>query len=568
MNQETASQGLSVFTSAHESVARLTGWNALWFAAVLGAISALAFAPFHLSIALVIATVGLVWMIDGARGQLRWGRAVFARGWAFGFGFFLINLNWTVSPFLVDPAQHAIFLWMPLFALPGGMALIWGAAAALAGAFWSASPSRVFIFALFMSGAELVRGTLFGGFPWNLAGTTWIPGSALSQVASIGGVYWLTMLTFLICAAPAALVDTREAKGVLGRALPSIIAVALVAFGWAWGSQRLSAQTVLTERTVTLMDVGVPQSEKFDQGGAEVLVRYANLLRDVPSETGDIVIWPEGALPFDLLQSNEALDIVSAFLGPRTLIAGSARRSGRANEAVFHNSLAVFETAAGRAELISLYDKHRLVPFGELPATQIIPFGEALSGILPTAVQQTAKAGFTPGTQPTVLYPAGLPPVIPLICYEGLFPEIIRHAQPRPENAEWILIISNDAWFAGFDLPGARVPGLGALIKPINNLPDMGPSQHYAQNRYRAIESGLPLVRVASRGYTAVVDGYGRETGEGTPFIGDPEGWTSSVLRTALPDALAETPYRRFGETFYWITFVSFAVLAFLTWRR
>ena len=149
-HQETRSHGLGVLTTVHEAIARTRGMTAGLFALLLGAFCALGFAPFHLSPALIIAIVGLVWMLDGARGQRRWGRAMFFRAWAFGFGYFLVGMYWTALPFLVEPEKHAIFLWMPLILLPGGMALIWGAACALAGAFWSASPSRVFIFAIFM----------------------------------------------------------------------------------------------------------------------------------------------------------------------------------------------------------------------------------------------------------------------------------------------------------------------------------------------------------------------------------------------------------------------------------
>lgn len=547
MSERTASHGVGFFTAVHEAIARTSGWTAMLFAALLGAFAALGFAPFHLSPALAVSFTGLVWMLDGARSLPRWGRAIFARGWAFGFGFFLASMYWTALPFLVEPEKHAIFIWMPLIALPGGMALIWGAACALAGAFWSASPSRVFVFAVFMGGAELVRGTLFGGFPWNLAGTSWAPGGALSQAASLGGVYWLTLVTLLIVSAPAALVDTRETRGVFLRVLPTICAVALIGFGWAWGSQRLASETVMTERTVLLMDAGVPQADKFDQNGEPVLVRYVDLLREVPSEANDIVIWPEGALPFSLLQSTASMDVVAAFLGPRTLIAGSARQVADENGSVFHNSFAVFQAGGNGLELISLYDKHRLVPFGELPATEIVPFGGQIASILPSAVSRAARNGFTPGSQPTVLLPEEyIPPLIPLICYEGLFPEIVRKALPQREEAEWIVVISNDAWFGG----------------------GLGPAQHYAQNRYRSIESGLPMARVATRGATAMVDGYGREVASGNPAVGDPAGWRSSVVRTPLPAALGGTPYQRFGEIFYWLSLVLFAGLAFATWRR
>ncbi|MEL7103614.1 MAG: nitrilase-related carbon-nitrogen hydrolase, partial [Pseudomonadota bacterium] len=127
-----------------------------------------------------------------------------------------------------------------------------------------------------------------------------------------------------------------------------------------------------------------------------------------------------------------------------------------------------------------------------------------------------------------------------------LFPEIVRKAQPQRASAEWIVVISNDAWFGG----------------------GLGPAQHYAQNRYRAIESGLPIARVATRGVTAMVDGYGREFGTGNPYPGDPSGWRSAVLRSPLPERLNNTIYQRFGETFFWLTLVLFTGLAFITWRR
>jgi len=544
----TRSHGLRVFTALHEAIARVRGMSATLFAILLGAFCALGFAPFHMTPALVLAFVGLVWMLDGARSQKRWGRAMFWRGWAFAFGYFLVGMYWTALPFLVEPEKHAVFLWMPLIALPGGMALIWGAACALGGAFWSASPSRIFIFALFLGGAELVRGTLFGGFPWNLPGTTWAPGGALSQVASLGGIYWLSLMTLFVAAAPAALVDTRDDQSVVGRALPVVMAVALTGFSWAWGSQRLANDTVMTERSVVLMDAGVPQAEKFEDRGEPVVARYIDLLREVPSEAGDIVIWPEGALPYGLMGDTNALDLVSAFLGRRALIAGSARfTTNDEGDPAAYNSLVMFTAGANNATLSALYDKHRLVPFGELPATKIVPFGENIAGILPSSMQRMAENGFTPGAEATVLLPQVVaPPFIPLICYEGLFPEIVRKASPQREAAEWIVVISNDAWF-----------GAG-----------LGPAQHYAQNRYRAIESGLPMARVATRGMTAMVDGYGREVARGNPAANDPAGWRSAVVRTGLPARLENTPYQRFGETFYWLTLVLFGGLAFVSWRR
>lgn len=557
------SHGVTALGPLHEAFARLTGWKAFCVAFFLGAIGAFSFAPFHFTPILVLSFTGIVWMIDGARGTPKWGKVVFARGWAFGFGYFFVGLHWTVFAFLVDPEKYAILIPLPLLILPAGLALIWGAGAALAGSFWSSSPSRIFIFAIFMTLAEYVRGHLFGGFPWNLPGTTWIPGGALSQAASIGGVYWLSLLTIFVMATPAALVDTRKMRGIGQRVMPAFIAVIMIGGGWAWGAQRLSTPTVLSSQHVTLVDIGLPQAEKWEIDPIEALRRYLSILQTGTQAPDDIVIWPEAAVPMLLLQSPGAMDAISEYIGERTLIVGTARRqpvlrrtdadappprrsSQIPAEFQYHNSLAVLNKDSARSGPLAIYDKHRLVPFGELAATDIIPFGNALKGLLPKALQQAVPDGFSPGPGPKVVSDRNtFPPFNALICYEGLYPSIPRHRDAGP-RADWMVIISNDGWYG----------------------PTTGPAQHYTQNRYRAIETGLPLARVASRGKTALIDGLGRQVEFGKPVEGDPQGWLSSVMRHPLPKALPATPYFRRGDILFFLTMLAFSLLSFLSWRR
>ncbi|MEO0818616.1 MAG: apolipoprotein N-acyltransferase [Pseudomonadota bacterium] len=549
MDAAIRSHGVTLLGPLHETLARATGWKALLLSALFGGFAALAFAPFHLTAALAVSFTGLIWMIDGARGQKRWGKSVFARGWGFGFGFFLVSLHWTAQPFLVEPEKHAVFLWMPLLLLPGGMALIWGAAMAMASAFWSASPSRVFAFTLFFALAEWVRGSLFGGFPWNLAGTSWIPGGAISQAAGLGGVYWLTVVTVLACATPAALVDTREERSLALRFVPSLLAVMALAGLWAWGGQKLAEPTQFTETDIVLMDVGVPQSEKYDENGAnpEVFRRYLEFLNEIPSRPTDIVIWPEGATGSVLLEARQ-LEPVTAYLGERHLIAGTARYQLSEQDYTWYNSIAVLSENSARTGAAGLYDKHRLVPVGELPVARILPFGDAIAGILPGSLQQMATAGFTPGPAPSLVYSEGVPPFVAMICYEGLYPGVVREAQTSAgHRADWIVLVSNDGWF-------------GSLI---------GPAQHYAQNRYRAIETGLPIARVAARGASAIIDGKGREVMRTKGLREDLEGWNGQVGRGKLPSPEATPFYQsRGGQVLFPLTLVLISIFAFLAWRR
>ncbi|MEL7479978.1 MAG: apolipoprotein N-acyltransferase, partial [Pseudomonadota bacterium] len=345
------------------------------------------------------------------------------------------------------------------------------------------------------------------------------------------------------------------------RLVPAVLSVILLAVGWSLGAQRLSQPTTLYQNDqVVLMDIGVPQDIKWSVSPDVVLRRYLELLNELPANTDDIVIWPEGALPFTVLQAPNALDAISAYVGDRRLILGTPRRQpvprseaqlviggapAREDEIQYFNSLAVLTKDSNRSGPIALYDKHRLVPFGELPAAKIIPFGEAISAILPTALQRLAKNGFEPGPGPAVVYADGVAPFNGLICYEGIYPNIPRSREARP-RAEWMVLVTNDSWF-----------GIG-----------MGPAQHFAQNRYRAIESGLPMARVASRGATAMIDGMGRIVGRGETASGDPEGWRSSVVRAPRPEALPPPPYFRLGDIVFALTLLAFSVLAFLTWRR
>ena len=547
MSDAVRSHGFTALGPLHESLAHLKGWQAGLAAAVFGALAAFAFAPFHFSAVLALSFPALVWMIDGARADRRWGRAVFFRGWAFGSGFFLVSMHWTAMPFLVNPEQHLAFIWLPLIVLPAGMGLIWGAFAAMAGAFWSASPSRIFIFALFFALAEWTRGHLFGGFPWNLPGTTWVPGDAFSQAASLGGVYWLTLLTVFVMAAPAALVDTRDARGLGLRLTPAFGAVIVLALGWAWGAERVAQPSPLTDQPVVIMDAGVPQEEWDRLDAGPVLLEYVRMLTYPDSKPGDIVVWPEGAVPGFLLQESDSLDAISSYIGERTLIVGATRYEWMTEQTpVYYNSLAVLDAKANETGPVSLYDKHRLVPFGELAAVDFIPFGRQFAALLPPTTQRLAASGFRPGGGATAIQSDRVPPFVALICYEGLFPEITRKAN-LTDRAQWIVLVSNDAWF-----------GAG-----------MGPAQHYAQNRYRAIETGLPLVRAANRGMSGIVDGYGRETMRTIPAETAPEGWSTTYGRDRIPEPAPVTVYQtRLGAGLFWFSLCLFALLAFISWRR
>lgn len=515
-------------------VAGLQRWHALAFCAALGAFANLAFPPAHLWPAFAIALSGVVWSLDAARLAAKPKWSAFWRVFAFGFGYYLIGMHWIAWAFLVNPGAHMIFIWMPLVALPGALSAVLAGCVAIGFRFWSPGPARLIVFAVSFMFGEWLRGSLFGigGFPWNLPGMIWAPGEAISQSASIWGIYGLSALTVVAMASPATLADAR-ARGTTGsRAAPVIVAAILFGAIWGMGARRLEEipEAHASGPVVRLVEAGVPQNEKHQPGAAEkIVLRFLALMGPDTASSPRIVVWPEGALPYPLFEWPEALDVITNAVGTRKLIIGMARREqvGTEDEKAY-NSLAVIDRDSALRAPLDIYDKNMLVPFGEF-----VPFADVLKTVGLKTLQDLAPGGFTPGPPPTSVAVAGVPRFGPLICYEAIFPGLSPNGSDRPE---WLVNISIDAWF-------------GEL---------MGPAQHAAQARYRAIEEGLPMARVASRGDTGMIDAYGRWTERGAPadpalYGADPEGWRSSVVDARIPAAADPTPYSNWRDGLFWL---------------
>ena len=530
----SAAQGRgNLLSPAYLWVTRQQGRRALGVAAGLGVLANLAFPPLGLWPAMAAALSGLVWLLDGAKFAANPGKAAFWRVFAFGFAYFLVSLHWIAAAFLVEPDLYLIFIWLPLVALPGGLAFLLAWAMRFAYSFWCAGPARLIIFSVALMASEWVRGSLFGigGLPWNLPGMVWAPGGAVSQTASIWGIYGLSLLTIVGLASPACLADARARGTTASRAAP--VLVAAVAFGaiWGWGAHRLA--TLPQEASgplVRLVEAGVTQKEKYQSQTAGLLVGRFRDLSGIDTPTApSILIWPEGALPYYLFEWPDALDAVTDRLGSRKLIIGIARRekADTPQEKAF-NSLAVLDARSAAGAPLSLYDKHMLVPFGEFT-----PFSKVLGLLGLKTLQKLAPGGFEPGPIPAVMRVPGIPPFGPLICYEAIFPGLSPTGVDRPR---WLVNISNDSWF-------------GRLS---------GPYQHAAQARFRAIEEGLPMARVAAGGFTGMIDAYGRWSARGKPadptlFGPDPKGWKSSVVDAVIPPMAQATAYSHWRDGLYWL---------------
>jgi apolipoprotein N-acyltransferase len=506
------------FRAAVLAIILAWGWKRAAVALVAGALSALAMAPFNAWPVLFLTFPVAVWLIDGAAaGRWRGVPAAAMSGFWFGLGYFVPGLYWIGYAFLVDAPTFAWLMPFAVLGLPAYLALFTALGFALARLLWTRDASRLLALAISLTISEWLRGHVLTGFPWNAFGYALTEPLALAQTASLIGLWGMTFLTVAIFASPAVLID-GSSRGRKPWIAPVTALLLLVVMG-IFGAVRLTLQpTAFTKVKLRIMQPNLQQDVRFNYSAkAEVMQKYLTLSDRAsgPQSTGvrdaQILIWPESAFPFFLTREADAMAQIADLLPKGTvLITGSVRAPDvppgvRITRA--YNSIYVIDHDGS---VLSVYDKLHLVPFGEyLPFQDLM---EKLGFVQLTKVQ----GGFIPGTRRRSLEIPDAPRVLPLICYEAIFPGNIAARDDRPG---WIVNLTNDGWF-----------GIST-----------GPYQHLQQARLRAIEEGLPVVRAANTGISAVIDPQGRIVARlGLGIEG--------VLDASLPTAIPPTVYARFGD--------------------
>ncbi|RRH78396.1 apolipoprotein N-acyltransferase [Falsigemmobacter faecalis] len=469
----------------------------LLVALLAGAAAGLGQIPWSLWSLSLLGFAALLWNA----GRAPTAKAAALRAWLSGSAYFLLTLNWITEPFQVEAERDA---WMAPFALAfmaTGLGLFWAGAGALS------APLRRFMpaagaMALMLAACEALRGLIFTGFPWALPGHIWI-GFAPAQLASLAGAGGLTLLTLSLAALP-----------VLYRARGLAVALVLLGVAWGFGHWRLAEPLPpARDAVIRLVQPDADQALKWHPDYARMFFeRHLDLSAAAPGEAGlpDLIVWPETSVPVLLNDPGSALDVILEATGGIPVALGIQREEGLR----FYNSLALLGPKDdGTAEIRAVYDKHQLVPFGEY-----IPGGDLVADWLGVfSFSPAAGYGYSAGPAPELISMGGaLGTFQPLICYEAVFPWFQR-ATARPD---WLLQITNDAWF-----------GLKS-----------GPFQHLGIARLRAIESGLPMMRVANTGISAVIDPRGGILAE----LGMKQ---QGIIDHALPAALPPTLYSRIGPS-------------------
>ncbi len=486
-------------------------------ACLLGAVCALALPPFTFVPVLFIGIPGLLWLIGRAATPLGAAR----RGFAWGIGHHVVGLYWVTNAILVQAAQ---FWWAVPIAVPllaAVLSVFIAVPCALSRLARSGWP-RVLILAGTWELGDVARQFALSGFPWNPLGSCWeMPGTiglVFMQPAAWMGVGGLTLLTILV--AGGTTLGTRAT-------LASLAGLAVWA---AAGDVRLHAPPGPPPGiTAVLVQGNVSELEHRDHYQdrvwmEQIFERHLSLTRKGVAEAeashnGNrlLVVWPETASPYWLAEDPGARRAIIEAAGPAAAtIAGTIRADGTG--AIYNSLVAVLPDGS----VGGYYDKHHLVPYGEyFPRYLPIRLGEQ---------------GFNPGPGPRTLHLPGLPPLGPLICFEAVFAGDVVDERDRPA---FMLNITNDSWFGN----------------------STGPRQHFAAARMRAVEEGLPLVRAANTGISAVIDSHGMVASQ----LGLE---TQDVLVAPIPGYLQPTPFSRWGLYIPAICSILSCALAILMVRK
>ena len=496
-----------------QELAALSGWRRYGLGFVLGALLAGALPPVDLTPLIFVAFPGLLWLDEGSAGP--WASA--RLGYVFGLGFFVAGLYWIAAALFVDIARFWWALPFAVLGLPALMAIYPAAALGVTslGTLLLRLPAgaRICLFAVAWSAAEWARGHFLTGLPWNLVGYVWsggFPGSlAVLQSVAWVGIYGLGFVTVLAAALAGLMgISSLRPMAPARRAAPALGAALLILIPAASGALRLQLVPFGSTGTwLRLVQPSIPETMKWDPAAADANFHRLIELSGGPAEHPlAAVLWPEAAATF-LLERDDPHRVAVAAVAPKGgyVITGALRADPPPGPPTrIWNSI---EAIDGEGAIRAHYDKAHLVPFGEY-----VPMGD----VLPVKKITPGSIDLSAGPGPQTIALSGLPAFSPIICYEAIFPGAVVDDKARPA---WILNVTNDAWYGR----------------------SSGPYQHFAIARTRAIEEGLPLVRVANNGISGMIDPAGRVVARtGLDSVGHAD--------VALPPPAAPTLYAAAGD--------------------
>lgn len=453
---------------------------------VLGCISALSFAPTNNLLTLIMGFLGFLWLFAQGARSIKQGIMLY---FAYAYGYYGLHLYWVSLSVIPAGMPYLAPLGMLTFPLIFCILSLW-----IGVILYLIKPYKMiypFAFAAMIWVQEWIIGhVILGGFPWVITGYAWNEWGM--QLSAHIGIYGLSALTLFMMAL---LHKPTQIKNIV----VILIFGSICGFGY-WRYTLTPLQ--YTQTTIRIVHPNVKQCDKHKTDQTLPLLECHKSLSILPSKKNiQLVVWPEAALmyPFNLHHDLQR-QIASIVPDQGYAVIGAPRY-----EATPISRLYTSAYVLNQNQIIDVYDKINLVPFGEY-----MPFKQILHLLGLKKITQ-GLMDFTPGEARNTLQLKGIPPFVILICYEIIFSGKVNHTQGS-KQPQWILNITNDAWYLGLT----------------------GPYQHLHIARFRAVEEGIPIVRCANQGVSCVIDPVGR--------VLKPMGCTEKgVIDVQLPQHIAKS---------------------------
>ena len=499
--------------------ARINRPASLFFLAFLcGAGASLALPPTGWLPAALLLAMPIVLAVGAARPLT--GALLFGAG---GLGWFVCSLYWIASALFVKGGIQLLVVPLACLGLPVLLSLFWIVAAYLALKLPLHSGAKLVALAGFWGGAEWLRSFIFTGFPWNVTGHIFAENLLLAQMAAFTGQHGLNVLAGIFILVAAALY-LREMRAAIGMSLPLCLLIGGAAMRLADMPPLAHQQNEKT--TIRLVQPNIPQTEKWDRSRKPAHIKSMTKLALQPATPAVLTILPEAAIAGFWRDDADSVRRLARAITPKdgVLLTGILSSDDKNN---FLNSAVFLHHSGG---LLGQYHKQHLVPFGEYIPFRDLPFVSAISG----------QGEFTPGPPVEDIYIEPFGYIRVLICYEIIFPGFIARDRRRPDM---LITLSNDAWF-------------GQTV---------GPHQHFAQSRLRAIEEGLPVYRLANTGVSGGFDGFGRLLGK--TKLGQQAVLDLPHVTAQNPTFYAENRFTGFSVLLIWLGILAI-FLEFLKQKR
>ena len=454
---------------------------------LLGAITILGFAPYNLTFINFFTFSILLFLISKVKKSTqskyrnkKSNRYFFYLGCSFGFGFFLLGNYWIAISLTHDEMFKGLIPFA-LILIPLFLSLFFGLAILLVGTFVEKDISFILFFSLVFSIFEFLRGNLFTGFPWNLISYTWSWSTEIVQILSLIGAYSLSLISITFFCIPFLFF---KKEFVLKNVFFVLFCLIIFIGNYSYGKFKLNNSNYKFDKEINVKIISPNFSLKdYNNQSEEFQIKRLIKISDPKKDKKTLFIWPEGIFYQSYLEDIKKYRNLfkDKFSENHLIILGINNFTSINNidDQKYFNSLAVLNY---KLEILSLYNKINLVPFGEF-----LPFEKTLSKFGLKKITP-GYSSFSSGDERMMInlgsqFNEKL--ILPLICYEIIYPAKIKKANQLPDL---VVNISEDAWFGQ----------------------SIGPQQHFTKAIYRSIEEGVFIARSANKGISAFINPNGK----------------------------------------------------------